>query len=83
MTEYAAYYCVFFQRTVISQCLVGSHIRTKPVVKVYFDVCARHIEKAGLPTVFVYNSEQFIAVGIVLFVPEDSFPFQQITKEKA
>ena len=69
--QYSLYICcVFLQRTVTFQCLVGDRIWTKQSLKVFLRVCVcvcvcvRHPKQAELPTVSVFQ-RTIIAVGTV------------------
>ena len=73
----------FFQRTVISQCLVGNHICTKPVVKVCMCVCARHIVKRqNYPQCSCVSDNSLLPIGICAIFSREQFLFQHITKKK-
>ena len=74
---------VSFREQFISQCLVGSHIRTKPVVKVYICVCARHIDKSQIThSVLVFQRTVYCHWHCAFRFQRTVF-FSALTKEKA
>ena len=66
---------VSFREQFISQCLVGSHICTKPVVKVYMCVCETSLKDGATHSVLVFQRTFYCRRHFVLSFPENSFFF--------